>query len=86
MSDDVTRLIREPTRDGRDIVGVWDIEAMPPEKLAILRQSHEPEYVYARDYDALAAQLAEARALLVRITRGEFFAIGEAVAFLAREG
>ncbi len=66
----VKRLIAERTISGRDILGVWDVAGVPPEKLATLRDQHATEYVYARDYDALAVQLAEARALLTKLEWG----------------
>jgi hypothetical protein len=51
----VKRLIVEPTQDGRGIVGVWDVTSLSDDRLAQLRQRHEREFVYARDYDEIVA-------------------------------
>ena len=67
-SSAVTRLIQETSTDRNHIVGVWDVRSLGADKLARLRYEHEPEFVYARAYDALEARLREAEAQLAQMT------------------
>jgi hypothetical protein len=65
---DVMRLITETARDNSGIIGVWDINSLKAEALAQLRQRHEREFVYARDFDALLDALARQQEANARLT------------------
>jgi hypothetical protein len=62
------RLITETARDHSGIIGVWDINSLKPEALAQLRQRHEREFVYARDFDAALDALARQQEANARLT------------------
>jgi hypothetical protein len=62
------RLITESARDNRSIIGVWNITSLTPERLAELRQRHEHEFVYARDFDAALDALARQQEANARLT------------------
>jgi hypothetical protein len=52
---DVKRLIEVTDRTGRELIGVYDVDSMLPNAVAICRARHNREFVAAHDYDAMKA-------------------------------